>query len=258
MNVHILARKLRSVFQVLRYPRFAGIKFRAFGMLSPKVYARIYEATMRGPDLDVLEIGAARGAATIVIAKALLSSEKRAKVVAVEKFSGGSNVDFGGKDENLVRIRALFDFYGVTDKVTIFAHYLTGANVEEVKALISTEQIGLLLIDADGRLDVHLPLVWSRLSSDCPIILDDYRENYDFAVRSERFPLGRTKELTCFRLVNRLRDLGYLKIESIVSNTVFARKARSGSFSESDRTALREEVSSVEREYEAWLERQRS
>ena len=154
MNVHILARKLRSVFQVLRYPRFAGIKFRAFGMLSPKVYARIYEATMRGPDLDVLEIGAARGAATIVIAKALMSSEKRAKVVAVEKFSGGSNVDFGGKDENLARIRALFDFYGVTHKVTIFAHYLTGENAEEVKALISTEQIGLLLIDADGRLDV--------------------------------------------------------------------------------------------------------
>jgi hypothetical protein len=195
---------------------------------------------------------------TVVLASAMIDSGKHAKVIAVEKFAGGSNVEFGSKDENLAKIRSLFDAYGVSDRVVLFAEYLTEANAEELQALISTEQVGLLMVDADGRLDVHLPLIWSRLAPHCSIVLDDYRERHEFAVRSEKHPQGRTKELLCFRLVNKLQELGYIEIERVLGNTVFARKARSDVFGADDRAALREEVSSVEREYAAWLAQARA
>jgi hypothetical protein len=108
------------------------------------------------------------------------------------------------------------------------------------------------VIDADGRLDVYLPSLWRYLSSDCPIVLDDYEESHDFRPVSDKYPLGKTKQLTCFRLVNRIVELGYLKIETIIGNTVFARRARDGGFKESDLDELRECVEGVRDEYRQW------
>lgn len=221
-------------------------------MLSPLVYAKLYEVVRSAPDADVLEIGAGRGAATVVIAQALIDSGKRSKVVAVEKFSGGSNVDFGGREENLRRVRDVFEEFGVSGRVELFPYHLTAENLEELEAMISTRDLSVLMIDADGRLDVHVPLLWRRIPPGAPLVLDDYNESYAFEERSERYPLGRTKELTCFRLVNKLVELGYLEIDTVIDHTVFARKRNRPRFDASDVDLLHEQVRGVEREYEAW------
>jgi predicted O-methyltransferase YrrM len=252
-RVRILLRKMDRVLQRFLYRDFYRIKLKADGMLSPRVYARIYERVRATPDLDVLEIGSGRGAGTVVIAKALKDAGKTAKVIAVEKFEGGSNVAFGTKDENLLRVHDLFEHFSVTDKITIFPEYLSGSNIRHLVSLISDERLSCVVIDADGRLNVYLPALWEHLSDDCEIILDDYRESYDFREKSEQYPLGHTKELLCYRLVNRLVELGYIKIDKVVESTVFARKGSKQTISDADLAALDEQAASVERDHEQWL-----
>jgi len=225
-------------------------------MMPRSVYAKLYRLARRQPEGDVLEIGAGRGAGTLALALGLKHAKKRSKVVAVERFAGGSNVDFGSKDENLVRIRTLLRRYGVEEKVTLFPAFLCEDNLDQLTRLLESELLGLLVIDADGRLDFYLPALWSRLSVNTPIVLDDYRESYHFGHKSERHPLGRTKQLTCFRLVNRLVALGFLEIDLVKRDTVFARKATSAPFQPADIETLRREVASVQHDYEQWLARQ--
>lgn len=148
-----LSRKLDWQMQRYVYARFYRIKLRADGMLSPKVYARIYEKVSAAPDSDVIEIGSGRGAGTVVIATALKESGKAGKVVAVEKFEGGSNVGFGTRDENIRRVHTLFEQFGVDDRIAIFPDYLDSDNIEGLMSLVSGGPINCVVIDADGRLN---------------------------------------------------------------------------------------------------------
>ena len=221
-------------------------------MMPLDVYVELYRLAKRVPAGAVLEIGAGRGAGTLSLAMGLRDSRKSSKVIAVEKFDGGSNVDFGGKQDNIERIRRLFRRYGVEDRVSLFAEYLKTENFGQLRALIPGDEIAMVVIDADGRLDVHLPLLWQSLARDCPIVLDDYEESRDFRPLSDKYPLGKTKQLTCFRLVNRIVDLGYLKVDRILGHTVFAHRARDGAFTERDRNELRACVEGVRDEYRRW------
>ena len=248
-----ILRKVDSVLQRYIYRECYEIKLKANGMLSPRVYATIYRRVVEAPDNDVVEIGSGRGAGTVVIARALKASGKQSKVIAVEKFEGGSNIGFGSKDENLARIHNIFDEFGVSDRIEIFPEYLTADNVGRLGNLIGTERLSCVVIDADGRLDIYLPALWPYLSDGCVIILDDYRENYSFREKSAQYPLGHTKELLCFRLVNKLVELGHLQVDELIDATIFARKRDHALMRDADLAALREQVESVEREHALWL-----
>ncbi len=59
-------------------------------MISAKTYAAIYDAVYAGPDLDIVEMGARGGAASVAIDKAPIESGKSSKLIVVEKCEGMS------------------------------------------------------------------------------------------------------------------------------------------------------------------------
>jgi hypothetical protein len=198
-------------------PRWKDLKMRAFGMLPPAVYEEIYRTVFRGPDLDIVEIGGAAGAASIAAALGLKESGKSSRVIVVEKLQGGSRDRYGDYATNLNTIRDNFRAFDVESHVVLFPERVNFENAGRVKALIETPQISALMIDADGKINRDLALFGTMLAEDGKIIIDDYRDD---ATRF-RADGGGTKLVKVFRLANYLIGAGMLKVERQIGSTLF-------------------------------------
>lgn len=253
MNIvfRVIRRARRSIMSIV-LRNFTQIKKDGSGMLSSEVYFNAYREARKVKELDILEIGAARGAGSVSLALGIKESKSSSKLISVEKFDGGSNIEFGNKNANLENIRKLFNQYGVSDIIEVFPEYLEYSNFEKLKSKITTSEIGLLMIDADGRLDIFLPMLWDMIPEGTTIILDDYKENYKFRVKSDRYPQGRTKELTCYRLLNELIRMNKLFKTKLIDATMFTTKT-GGAFSQTELQRLAEIVEGVRAEYGEWL-----
>ena len=97
-----------------------------------------------------------------------------------------------GKDGNLAKVKELFATYKVDKQITIFPEYMTRDNYAMLES-ITERKLGLVMVDADGRLDIHLPLLREKIPMNCTVILDDYKKNYGFRPISDRYAQGKTK-----------------------------------------------------------------
>lgn len=226
---------LRSWQGRVFYPRFQRIKERTAGMMPASVYQHIYRTVRDLPDGDIVEIGGGAGAGSVCAALALKESGKRGGLVTVEKCEGGSRTIYGGYKENLEIFREHMEVFGVSDRVTLFPHYLSDENAPEVHALIKSEKIAGMMCDADGRIDRDMALFLPRMMDGAMIMIDDY---VVFDVNSPEVRAKadqHAKFVVTVKLVHYLESIGAFERTRLVAGTLFGRKPVGADASRIDR-----------------------
>jgi len=155
------------------HPEFDSIvKAKQFGMLHPEVLLllRYFALGVRGA---VFEIGAFTGSATVVLAKAL-------------KEAGGGpyfSAEAGGvKEHPILATNDIFaDLerhvreHGVSDAVVLLNGRSHFPHIHQtIAAGTKSAGIGLLVVDADGRVQRDLEAYGPLLNDGCLLVVDDY------------------------------------------------------------------------------------
>ncbi len=244
---------LNSIKAILTCPWCWFLAKSTNGMLSPFVYREIYNQTIKLPDLPFVEVGAALGTGTIALARAYKDSGKSSKIISVEKCVGGSRSEYSS-EQNLRLLERNLDRFNVRDRVSLYTKKLELESGDEIWNLIDSPQIAGFLLDADGRLDRDFKLFWPRTVPEGLIVVDDYKEDYKFKVKSHRQPLGATKCLRTYKMLNVLRDEGLFHPSQQVEGTMFGTKPKEIKNAKSlpeDRLSYVE--SDIDREYNKFL-----
>ena len=105
---------------------FAKMRLDVGGMLDPKVYHELYLSARQSAH-NILEIGTARGAATVALGLgALDGGHENVRVATVEKLGEGYTERYGTPEDYRARLYGAFERYGVAG----FQYYLKdGASV---------------------------------------------------------------------------------------------------------------------------------
>ena len=209
--------------------RFEELRNTADGMLPATVYRRLYECACNLPlGCDVIEIGAGSGAGTVALVWGLLERTEHARVIAVDRCYGGSRLRYGGFRENLTRLLATLNNNGVLNRVRLLAIDLNEYSYAQVFAEIGARRVGLVVLDADGRLDRDIPTLWPHLSDGAHIVVDDCIERTSYRPVSELYPVGGTKFTLTARIVSYLIKEGWLETVEAVGKTFFLRVIGAG------------------------------
>lgn len=203
-----------NLLTALRAPGSTYLKLACDGLLNPRVYQRLATLVRTLPDLPFVDIGAAGGAGTIALARGYERSGKVSPVLAVERCEGGSRSVYGGYDDNLERLSANLDRFGVRSRVVIHPHSLAAP----LSPSLDHDALAGFLSDADGRLDRDFALFWDRVVPGGLIVVDDYPR------RRPRPGLAARKEMLTFELLNVLRASGHFVPFQRIGATVFGRK----------------------------------
>lgn len=249
-------KKGKLAYEAATNYRFYDLKKKTNGMLGPAVYSKMYELCYKLDDLNIVEIGGATGAGSVALAWAMKDSNKKSKLIVVEKCQGGTRSDVGGYSENLDLINAHFSKFDVQDQITLFPHKLTFDNSDRVYFLIQTEEIGAFIHDADGRIDRDFYLFWSMLKPGGLIIIDDYADKPNYKPISDRYPQGGIKSVMTYRLLNRIIEWGLFEPSIKMGDTIFGYKPVNGNFDRFDLDACQEIISQIEQERDDFLKNQ--
>lgn len=147
----------------------ATVKNRCNGMLPRHVYQKIYDTALRNSGGSFIEVGAAHAAATVCLASALRDSMRDGKVYSFEKIMGGSRERFGDFATNQRIIEDNLSHFGVRDRVE-----MTFGDVRECAGKVPPgDGYGLMMLDADGRIDRDFGLFFNMLRPGADVIIDD-------------------------------------------------------------------------------------
>lgn len=242
---------LRAVYHTYvrtAHRRFYDLKVRTRGMLSPMIYRRMYLLARALPDLDIIEIGGASGAASIALALGLKESGKSARLIVVEKLQGGSRARYGGYGDNLDIIQSNFRQFGVEERIVLFPHELTFDNGKDVLALLTTSQIAAFIHDADGRLDRDFRLFWPLLQPGGLIVIDDYSNAAHYTQLSDEHPQGGIKSVMTYRLLNQMIAWKLFVPFGTMGSTMFGGKPHDASFGRFDLETCTRIIDGIKRE----------
>jgi L-amino acid N-acyltransferase YncA len=122
----------------------------------------------------ILEIGAFLGGATIGAALGVRASGESKKLMAIEPGGSLKHSRLGSRDiwhdfERNLRKQRLSEFV-----ISIKGYSFEPATIAAVHEALGPDEIGLLIIDADGAVKRHLDCYKDRLSEGCWTIIDDY------------------------------------------------------------------------------------
>lgn len=184
------------------------------GMLSPQVYARVYDTARRGG--TIVEVGTALGAATVALALGLRSSGKPGHVFTFDPMTGGPRRSISTAEQRIARIEKSLVHYGVADRVTITPLDL----VSGLSALPAGEAISVLMLDADGRIDRDLQVLHGRCASDCSLIIDDVADRVRVKRRGATYRIDSKMRLS-WLLTNMLIASGKLSAGQRLVDTYF-------------------------------------
>src|SRR5438876_510256 len=187
---------LLAWYRMKRQGRFAYLKYKTGGLLEPVIYERLYEELQTAQDFDIIEVGGASGTASISIAWAMQTAKMKSRLVVIEKCEGGTRDLYGDYRSNFERFNRFIREFGVADRITLYAQYLTLENGAEVLNLLKSNWIAALVIDADGHIHRDFFIFWKRLVEQGIIVIDDYHKNLT------------PKHALTFRLLNQMVDWG--------------------------------------------------
>ena len=216
------AREERS-FAALRMTtlNFNALKKQANGMLDADIYAAIHDTAASVKNGDIVEIGTAHGAATIALAHGLMKTgRKTAKVITIDKITGGSRDRFGTVDDNVKIIHENFHAFGAADAIDFYL----GASDEIAPSLPADLKIGLLMLDADGAIDRDFRLFYNSLLPGAPIIIDDYKDGFvRVSQNGNRVSIEQKRRITA-ALVHYFESKNLLQRVRVLNETYFGIK----------------------------------
>ena len=192
----------------------------ANGMLPTDVYEKLFDLARHSDGGTFVEIGTAHGAASIALALGAIEAKKPFHIYTVDPFHGkySSRSKFGSVQYNVAFVQSQFRKFGVDQYITIIAGDsgdLVGQNV--------IENVNILLLDADGRIDRDLGLLFEKLSPGCEIIIDDI-DDAVYMRKANGFWLVDQKQRLVYLLTNMLSSKGILRNMSILHLTGFFEK----------------------------------
>lgn len=196
-------------------PDFKEIAYVCSGMLAPAIYRQIYEAARTRPGGNVVEVGTARGAATVAMALGVRDSGRPGKVMSF----GRPVRPAAGRGRSPVFDN--FEYFGVSELV----EYYEGLVEDHFSATEGKGAIGLLMLDADGCIDRDLRLFYDRLTDRAKIVIDDYVDSVRLLPGpSGSFRVDAKMRLT-FNLLNYFCSEGFVEGGTVLANTFFGQKA---------------------------------
>ncbi len=214
--------------------RFHVLKKLTDGMLDSQVYRRLHHEVRQQPDLDIVEIGAATGTASVAMGWALKERRRKSKVIVVEKCERGSRARKGGYEQNVSIIQTNWKRFGVDRQLCLYPHGISLKNGHEVLDLISTPQIAGFVHDADGRIDRDFFLFWPRLREGGFIVVDDVENAFQEKIREDGTVEVFGKRVLTWQLLEKFREWGLFDPVWERHGTVFGRKPVGGSFAKFD------------------------
>ncbi|QPH52448.1 O-methyltransferase [Pontivivens ytuae] len=141
------------------------------GMMEPEVYEEIYRVGRDSPLPHMVEVGTGHGAGAISLAMGLRDSGRVGKVYTIDRIMGGSRDRFGGLEQNETIIRRNIAHFGLED----YVEFIVGDAVSAAEKIPADIRFGVMLLDADGRLDRDFKLFYDRLVDGGGVILDDVK-----------------------------------------------------------------------------------
>ena len=213
-------------------PDFAEIKARCHGMMGANVYEAIYDAALTAPGGVFVEIGTGHGAGTVSMALAMRDSGRLGTVFTFDRFEGGSRKAYGDAARNLEITQGALRSFGVSDLVSVVA----GDVAETSSAVPKDIGIGLLLLDADGRIDRDLDTFFDRVIPGAPIILDDMADRVRSRDKGAFLRIDQKHRLT-YLLARSAEAHGLLSHDRTIKQTWFGKKA-GGNFADWPRSSI--------------------
>lgn len=198
-----------------RKPNFQEIRRRCDGMMRPEVYERIYQTALQAEGDVFVEIGTAHGAATVCLAQALKDSGKKGQVFTFDRFQRGGREPYR-RDDNFGVAQANIQHYNLQDYVT----FIPGP-IDETLSMMRPSDIGLLMLDCDGRIDRDLDYFFNGLLDNAPIIIDDYADRC--RVNRKSGSVDQKHKLT-YHLANLYEEFSMIVKDHVEYQTLFAHK----------------------------------
>ena len=123
---------------------------------------------------SILEIGAFRGGATVAAAWGVRDAREGKKLITIEP--GGSLRQHPLATRNILRsLKRNLARQGVTERVTVVeGRSFEPEVVAAVHRALDADQVGLLILDADGNCKRDINCYGPELMDDCWLIIDDY------------------------------------------------------------------------------------
>jgi len=192
---------MQTLVQIRQQPiRDELEQIRKLSMLHLDVLLSIYHFA-KTCSANILEIGAFLGGATMAAALGVRDSGRGKILVSIEP--GGSLKHPQLPSRDIFRdLQRNLHKHRLSDMAKLInGRSFEPATVAAVHEAIGAGQIGLLIIDADGRVKRDLDLYGAKLTDGCAVVVDDYlgpaakavmtREAVDGLVRAGRLePLG--------------------------------------------------------------------
>ncbi|MBP2157570.1 MULTISPECIES: class I SAM-dependent methyltransferase [Asticcacaulis] len=201
---------------------FKAIVRRCDGMLAPAVYEKIYQAALAGG--TIVEVGTGLGAGTAALALGLRDGGRVGRVYTFDPMLGGPRRALRGVQKRVDTVRDNLAAFDVDHLVQIIPATLA----EGLHVIPPSEDISVLMLDADGRIDRDILLLEKRIPAGAKIIIDD---NVDLVRLSKaagfNYRVDAKMRLT-FLLLEWLRKEDFINTGELVGNTLFAERQSGG------------------------------
>jgi predicted O-methyltransferase YrrM len=201
-------------------PDFDEIAIRCSGMLAPSIYQRIYEMARETAGDLIVEIGTAKGAATVALALGLRDAGKRGRVISFDR--GRQRSGRGDPHAYQEEVERNLRHFGVEDYVDL----VVGEVNKTADAVPPSAKICMLMLDADGAIDRDLGHFFGRVVPGGSIVIDDCAD----LVRVRRVDLSTSridaKMRLTYLLLSYLKDKHFLTEGMQIKDTYFGQKLR--------------------------------
>jgi len=214
-------------------------------MMPVRVYKQLYRCALEAPDGDMLEIGAAHGAASISLGLGLRDANRPFRLFAIEKCEGGSRDAYGSSEVNRRILEGNVARYDLAGHVEILTVDLSHHEVRQSTEGHIRGPLALILHDADGELYRDFMLFYNLLRPGATVIIDDLP--VDQAAYRSSMDSARTRKFVKARIyTDHFVGKGLIEPMFQIRHTLFARKpvniVRDTQFSQAELNVLRESI----------------
>lgn len=186
-------------------------------MMREEVYRRIYEAACEAPGDVFVEIGTAHGAATVCLALAMQDTGRNGKVYTFDRFARGSRAPYGDAAKNRSIAEDAFTHFGVAGMIEVTA-------CDAADAAVPVAEYGLLMLDADGRIDRDFATLFDGLAVGGTLIIDDMADRVRCKRRGDGTIRVDQKHRLTYLLTQSAEKHGLIEKTGMEYQTWFGRK----------------------------------